>query len=174
MKKTILRYGITSLLILCTLGFINYLAIVNVSNYNGAIGGYISIFLSLIFIYVGIKQFRDKENGGFVSYKQAFLLGILIVIFPSLANGIYSVVYAKYIDPGFMDKYYDQAIQSMKASLPPEQFEVKLKSLESERSLFKNSYLQFLMMFFTVFVIGVVVTAISSLLLCKKPKAETV
>jgi hypothetical protein len=174
MKKTTFRYGIISFLVLCILGLINYFASIKIPNYNAAIGGYISILLSLTFIYVGIKQFRDKENGGFVSYKQAFLVGLLIVIFPSLANGIYSVIYAKFIDPGFMDKYYDLAIQKMKVELPPDQFQVKLKSLESERTLFKNPYLQFMMMFLTVFLIGVVVTAISSLVLCKKPKTETV
>jgi hypothetical protein len=174
MKKIVFRYGIISFVTICTLGFINYLGIVKIPNYNGAIGGYICILLSLIFIYVGIKQFRDKENGGFISYKQAFLVGILIVIFPSLANGIYDVIYVKYIDPGFMDKYYDVAIQNMKLTLPPNQLQEKLKSLESERAMFSNLYVQFLMMFLTVFIIGVVVTAISSLVLCKKPKTKTV
>jgi hypothetical protein len=174
MKKTVFRYGIISFVTICTLGFINYLGSIKISNYNGAIGGYISIVLSLIFVYVGIKQFRDKVNGGFVSYKQAFLVGILIVIFPSLANGIYDVIYVKFIDPGFMDKYYDQAIQHMKVELPPDQFRVKLKSLESERAMLKNLYLQFIMMFLTVFLIGVIVTALSSLVLYKRPKTKTV
>jgi Protein of unknown function (DUF4199) len=174
MKKTVFRYGVVSFVALCILGFINYLGSIKIPNYNGAIGGYISILLSSIFIYIGIKQFRDKENGGFVSYKQAFLVGILIVIFPALANGIYSVIYAKFIDPGFMDKYYDLAIQDMKVKLPPDQFQVKLKSLESERTMFKNPYLQFIMMFLTVFLIGVIITAISSLALYKNPKTKTV
>jgi hypothetical protein len=174
MKKTVFRYGIISFAALCALGLINYLASIKIPNYNGAIGGYISILLSSIFIYFGIKQFRDKENGGFVSYKQAFLVGILIVIFPSLANGLYNVIYVKFIDPGFIDKYYDLAIQNMKVQLPPDQFQVKLQSLESERTTFKNPYLQFIMMFLTVFFIGVIVTAISSLVLCKKTKAKTV
>jgi len=174
MKKTVFRYGIISFVALCILGLLNYLANIKIANYNGAIGGYISILLSSVFVYIGIKQFRDKENGGIVSYKQAFLVGILIVIFPSLANGIYNVIYVKFIDPGFVDKYYDLAIQDMKEKLPPDQFQVKLKSLESERMIFKNPYLQFIVMFLTVFLIGVVVTAISSLVLSKKPKAKTV
>lgn len=174
MKKIVFRHGILSFVTICTLGFINYLASINIPNYNGAIGGYVCILLSSMFIYFGIKQFRDTENGGFISYKQAFIVGILIVIFPSLANGIYNVIYVKFIDPGFVDKYYDLAIQNMKVELTPDQFLVKLKSLESERTLFKNIYLQFIMMFLTVFVIGVVVTAISSLALSKKPKTKTV
>ena len=174
MKKTVFRYGIISFVSLCILGFVNYLAIIGIPNYNGAIGGYVCILLSSVFIFFGIKQYRDKENGGTVSYKQAFLVGILIAIFPSLANGIYNVIYVKFIDPGFMDKYYDTAIREMKVKLPPEQFQVKLKSLESERAIFKNIYLQFIMMFLTVFVIGAVVTAISSLVLSRKSRTKTV
>jgi hypothetical protein len=170
MKKSVLRFGIISFVTLCIIGFINYLASTNIPGYNGAIGGYVSILLSSVFVYIGIKQFRDKENGGFVSYKKAFLVGILIVIFPSLANGLYSVIYAKLIDPGFMDKYYDLAIQNMKAELPPDQFQVKLRSLESERTMFKNPYYYFMVMFLTVFLIGAIVTAISSLALYKKTK----
>jgi hypothetical protein len=174
MKKTVFRYGIISFVVLCILGFLNYLGSINISNYSGAIGGYISILLSSVFIYFGIKQFRDKDNGGFVSYKQAFLVGVLISIFPSLANGIYDIIYVKFIDPGFMDKYYDLAIKDMKVKLPPDQFQVKLKSLESERAMLGNLYFQFIMMFVTVFVIGIIVTAISSLVLNKKQNTKTV
>jgi len=174
MKKTVFRYGTISFAVLCVLGFINYLASIKIPGYSGAIGGYVSILLSSTFIYFGIKQFRDNENGGFVSYKQAFVIGVLISVFPSLANGIYDVIYVKFIDPGFMDKYYDLAIQEMRAKLPPDEFREKLKSLESERAMLGNLYIQFLMMFFTVFVIGIVVTAISSLVLSKKSQTKTV
>lgn len=173
MKKTVFRFGAISFVTLCILGLINYFLNIKISGYNAAIGGYISILLASMFIFFGIKQFRDEKNGGFITYKQAFLIGILIAVFPSLANGIYNVIYVKFIDPGFMDKYYDVAIQEMRAKLPPDELQVKLKSLESERAMLKNIYLQFIVMFLTVFLTGAVVTAISSLVLSRKPKAKT-
>src|SRR5262245_54442941 len=61
--------------------------------------GYTSLLLSVSLIFVGIKMFRDKYNGGVVSFGKAFLIGLYISL---IASTIYVVVWAleyKFIFP---------------------------------------------------------------------------
>lgn len=175
MNKTILRNGLLSVLTLTVTGLINYLLSTKLTNYHQSeAAGYITIILSLAFVYFGIRQFRDRECGGAITYWRAFGVGMLIVLFPSVAFGIFDVIYVKFMDPGFMEKYYTTYIAKMKMTLPPEQFQVKLKQIQSEKELFSNIYMQFFLMAITVFLIGIVVSAIAALILHRKPKVRAV
>jgi len=171
MQKTVFRYGLISIIVLVIGGYLNFLIFKD--NYaSQETGGYITILLSLIFVYFGIRQYRDKWNGGTITYGRAFMVGILIVLFPSIAFGIFDVVYIRYLDPGFSEKYYAYTAGQMKASMSPAQYQAKIQQMESSKAMFNNVYFQFITMAATVFLIGLVVTAISSLILQKKQAVQ--
>ena len=67
-----------------------------------------------------------------------------------------------------MDDYYNASIEQMKLNLPPEEFKIKLEELEAQKKLFSNPLFSFGLMAMTVFVIGVIISLISSLLLQRK------
>jgi hypothetical protein len=172
MKKTVLRYGgwSAALLLLISYGAYFLGRVTNTSYAQSEALGYISMALSMIFVFLGIRHYRDKENGGYITYGQAFKLGILIVLIPSIAFGIFDVIYVKYLDPGFMEKYYDAMVVKMKAQLPPAEFERKLREMEKEKAMFSNLFVQFIIMSLTVLLVGISATAISALILKRKPK----
>jgi hypothetical protein len=176
MKKSVIRFGTYASLILLLTGVLNYVIAANahLSYSQQEIGGYASILVSMIFVFIGIKQYRDKLNGGTISYLTALKLGFLIVLFPSVAFGVFDVLYVKFMDPGFMDKYYNAAMEQMKATMPPAEYLEKSKMMASEMKLFSNPFAQFLIMFLTVLAIGTVVAALSALILQKKIKPQTV
>jgi NADH:ubiquinone oxidoreductase subunit K len=114
--------------------------------------GYTSLLLSVSLIFVGIKKFRDKHNGGVVSFGKAFLIGLYISL---IASTIYVVVWAleyKFIFPNFLDTYSAITIAKTKASgAGPEKMAEQLKELATYRDLYKNpvfftliTYAQFL------------------------------
>jgi hypothetical protein len=175
MKKTVLRYGMYAGITLLVTGALNYVIAATVKmNYSQQeVGGYASILISMIFVFLGMKQYRDKVNGGEITYLKALKLGFLIVLLPSVAFGIFDVIYVKFMDPGFMEKYYSVALEQMKASLPPAEFQLKSKEMTAEMQLFANPFAQFLIMFLTVLAIGTVIAAVSALILQKKPRANT-
>ena len=79
MKNTVLKFGsygfVTGLII-----FLIHL-IIGVDNFDSKtneIVGYISIFISLAFIYFGIKHYRDNVNNGVVSFGKAISIGLMI------------------------------------------------------------------------------------------------
>ena len=168
MKKTVLRFGLYGAITISIL-FILSLSLGGALDYSTQeIIGYASMVVSLGFVYLGIKHFRDKENNGVVSFGQAILIGVLITLFASLAFGILDLIYIKYINPDFTAEYYSRTISDMEATLPLAEFEEKRAELESQKALFMNPWFNFGIMAMTVFTIGCIISLISSLLLQRK------
>jgi hypothetical protein len=168
MQRTVWRYGGFSVLIVAFYFFSTWL-LFNSPNYtNQAILNWIGIVLSLIFVFVGIKDYRDRVNQGVLSFGEGMKVGILIVILPTLAFGLLDVLYVKYLDPAFFDKYYTYVVNQMQAKFPANEWAARLKKIQQRRSFFGNPTGQFVVMSLSVFVVGLIITAISTLLLKRK------
>ena len=86
----------------------------------------------------------------------------------SVTFGIIDLIYITYINPDFAAEYYAHSIEQFRATLPEEEFKVKLAELESQKELFMNPLISFLIMSFTVFILGFIISLISSLILQRK------
>ena len=168
MKKTVKRYGLYSAITISGLFLLGWFSGKDLDYSTQEAIGYASMVVSLSFVFFGIKHYRDKENNGAVSLGKALLIGVLISLIAALAFGIVDLFYIKYINPDFMTEYYDRTILDMKASLPAEEFAVKLQEMEAQRELFSSPAMNFIVMFLTVFVIGFIMSLISSLVLQRK------
>ena len=168
MKKTILRFGIYGAITICILFLLGWYIGKNLDYSAQEIIGYASMIISLSFVYFGIKHFRDKENEGFISFKKALLIGLLISLITAIAFGALDIIYIEFINPNFTAEYYAHTVEDMRNSLSAEEFEVKLAELESQKELFSNPIFSFLLMALTVFIIGFIISLISSLILQRK------
>lgn len=106
MKSTVLKFGSYGL----ATGFIIFilhltLGINNLDYSTNEILGYVSIFLSLSFIFFGLKYYRDKVNDGVLTLGKALIIGVLISLLVGLGIAIADFVYTKYIDPEFFTRY---------------------------------------------------------------------
>ncbi len=167
MKKTILRYGLYSTITVGLLSLLIWSLVDIVDNTMGEVIGYSSMVVSLLFVYFGIKHFRDRENNGVVGFGKALLIGLLISLMASLAFGLLDLVYVKYINPDFMTDYYEGMLEQS-ASLPADEFEIRKAELESEKQMFSNPFIHFSIMSMMVFVIGFIISLISAMILQRK------
>ncbi len=106
MKSTVLKYGIYGLLtgvVIFTLHLI--LGVDKLESSTNEILGYVSIFLSLSFVYFGIKHYRDRVNNGIISIGKALAIGVLISILVGVGVAVADFVYTKFINPSFFDNY---------------------------------------------------------------------
>ena len=117
-----------------------------------------------------VRHYRDMVNGGFLSFGEGMKVGVLIVLIPSLLFGIFDILYTEVINPGWMEQYYVNYESKLKATIPADKLESALKYLQAQKEIFSNPFLQFLLMALTVFIIGLIVTIISSLTLKKVKK----
>ena len=166
MKKTVIRFGLFGLIVMVIVLVIEFLIFKGKENWEAQeIVGYTTIILSLLFVYLGIRHWRDNYNNGQLSFGQGLKLGILITLFPSVAFGFFTWLQMSVLDPEFSNRYYAYYVQKVKASTPPDKLQEALQKLESEKDIFASPFIQFGAMFLTVFFIGVVITVISSLIL---------
>jgi len=154
MKATIIKYGLYSFLTAAVL-FILGLIIGQGQEADYSIGeilGYLSIVISLLFVFFGIKHFRDKVNIGFVSFKKALIIGLLISVLAGIGVAIVDAIYTTFINPDFFDEYTQMMIDQGRG----------------EDVIEMGSGLMAIVMCLTVFIIGIIISLISSLILQRK------
>jgi len=153
MRNTVMRFGLFGLLTgfgIFTLHLV--LGIDNLENSTNEILGYISIFLSLSFIFFGIKHYRDRVNDGVISLGKAIAIGALISLLVGLGIAIADFIYTKFIDPSFFINYEQQLIDENRAD------EI-IKMTSTTAALF---------MLALVTIIGFIISLISGLILQRK------
>jgi len=172
MKSTVIRYGVYAMLTIVLLSAVHFFLIVpNFKSANSEVAGYLTMLLSMIFVFAGIKHYRDKVNNGVLSFWQGLKIGVLIVLIPSVAFGLFDILYTEVINPDWLENYYKEMIAETKKMTAPDKLDAALKKLESSKEIFSNPFLQFLLMAITVFIIGFIVTIISSLTLRRSSSA---
>lgn len=152
MKSSILKYGFYSLLTAAVLFLAGLLLGEDLSLNTQAIVGYASMVVSLLFVFFGIKHFRDKKNNGTISFRTAFIIGVAITLFAAIGFAIVDYIYTTVINPEFMSQY----IEAMKANGSTE-----------EIPEYGSTFLA-LIMFLTVLIIGIIITILSGLVLTRK------
>ncbi len=127
--------------------------------------GYGAIILSLSFVYVGIRHYRDKQNGGMLSFGEGLKMGMLIVLVPSVCFGLTDVLYITLINPQFYPQYIAHQEAILKATVPADEFAAKAAAMRKTMLFFSQPLVDFALMFFTVAPIGVIITVLSTFML---------
>ncbi|MDC8005983.1 DUF4199 domain-containing protein [Aureisphaera galaxeae] len=168
MKKTILKYGAYSLLTAAGLFLIALLIGKSLDYSVQEVIGYVSMALSLIFVFFGIRHYRDNENEGKISFGKALLLGLLISLFAGIGFGIIDYIYTTAINPDFAVEYETKMLADMKATLTPAEYETQSKVLKEQMAQYGGSGFMAFIMFATVLIMGFVISLISGLILQRK------
>jgi len=89
----------------------------------------------------------------------------LIVLIPAVALGLFDILYTEVLDPTWKDDYYSKYIENLRESVTADKLDAAIKKAEKQKENFSNHLFHFLFMSGTVFIIGFIVTIISSLTL---------
>ncbi|CAN5622680.1 hypothetical protein BH11BAC1_BH11BAC1_13090 [soil metagenome] len=174
MKRSILVFGIIAGVIVST-----FMAIAmammgcdseNNAGNSGMIIGFSSMVVAFSFVFVGIKNYRDKQNGGTITFGRAFLLGTMISL---IASTMYVATWAvefHYFLPDFMDKYSAMQIKQLHESgITGAALDSAVKDIETASYNYKNNPFFFAMYtYMEILPIGILITLISSLILKRK------
>jgi len=134
---------------------------------NGEIIGYTAIVISMIFVFLGIRQYRDIVNGGIVRFWDAVKIGLGIAALPAIAFGLYNLLYTEVLDPEFFTKYTDYLTNELSAGKTTEEIEVIRAEVIQQSEAFNNPFIQFGAMFMSVFLVGIIVSIICAFILKK-------
>src|SRR5262245_54873097 len=108
MKRVVLTFGFLSgglaaLMMFATLPFME-----RIGFNQGLIVGYTTIVVSLLFVYFGIRSYRDNVLGGRIAFGKAFGVGMLITLISCLCYvAAWEVAYFNFM-PDFAEKFASQ------------------------------------------------------------------
>ena len=169
MKKTVLTFGLLSGVVSALMMFVTVLFIDQIGWDKGVLVGYTGIVMSLLFVYFGVRSYRDNQLGGTITFGRAFGVGMLITLISCVFYVIaWEIEYAT-IFSDFVDRYAAYAMEDARASGADEAaMAAKAAEMADMRRMMDSPIIRPLVVFIEPFPVGVLVSLISAALLRKK------
>jgi hypothetical protein len=169
MKKIVLTFGVLCGLLPVLTMVIGLL--VGSGHGNGSLVlGWTVIILSSLFIFFGVRSYRENYNNGVISFGKAFKVGILIALVGGLMYVlVWEIMYFNFMHD-MMDGYFTAEMDKLKASgASPD----KIEETKAFWEMYKNNPLvNSAMTIMEPLTITIPVTLISSLILKRNTKKE--
>ncbi|MDB5211048.1 MAG: hypothetical protein JWQ30_1875 [Sediminibacterium sp.] len=167
MKKVILVYGIIAgVIVTAMMAFSTGYFCAKGDFEGGMIYGYSAMIIAFAMIFVGVKSFRDKHNGGVINFGKAFKIGLFISLIASTIYVIGWLINYYCFIPDFMDKYAAVMIAKAKSSgISAAELARKTADMAQMREWYKNPLFVILMTYIEILPVGVIVTLITALVL---------
>ena len=133
--------------------------------------GWVGIFLVLSILFVGIKNYRDKYNDGFISFGKAFKVGLYMsLVAATLYTVTWLVNYYLFI-PDFEHQYVKHVLyMARQEGATAAELAKKAKDMEAFTGMYQNPLFVALQTFSEVLLPSLPVILISALILKRKPR----
>jgi hypothetical protein len=171
MKKSVLTFGflsgaLSALMMFSTVPFID-----SIGFERGAVVGYTAIVLSFLFVFFGIRSYRENVSGGHVTFGRAFTVGILITLISCACYVIaWEILYFNFM-PDFVETYSAHTLERMRAGGATQAaLDAAVQEMADFKRLYANPLVNVAFTFIEPFPIGLLVTVASALALKKKPR----
>ncbi len=170
MKKNIITFGLISGLIISVFMLVSVAICNNTGNFEGSmIIGYAAMIVAFSFVFVGIKNYRDKYNNGIITFGQAFNTGFYITLIASTMYVIAWLISFYGFIPDFMEKYSSHVLEGLKQSGKSQaEIESKIAEMNQYKEMYKNPLFVILLTYAEILPLGLLITLISSLILKRK------
>jgi len=172
MKRNVLVFGLIAGLIVSAFMIYSSTRCYNNANFKSSeVVGYAGMLIAFSFIFVGIKNYRDKYNSGVISFGKAFMTGLYITLIAStLYVGIWLVEYYLFM-PDFMDKYCSHMLTEAQAKHATQAaLDKTVAQMNTYKELYKSPVMVILLTYMEILPIGLAIALISALLLKRKAK----
>jgi hypothetical protein len=180
MKRNSLVFGAIAGLIISTfMGISMAVMSCGSGDSDGGVGsmilGFSAMAVAFSFIFVGIKNFRDKKNGGTITFGKAFLLGLMISL---IASTLYVMTWAvefHFFMPDFIDKYTAMQVKQLQeGGMKGMALDEAIKDVETQSYNYKHNLFFFAMFtYMEILPVGILITLISALILKRKSPAKS-
>jgi len=155
-------------------GFMVYVSLLVYNNPNfksNDIVGWAGMIAVFALMFVGIKNYRDKYNGGFISFGKAFKTGFYIALLASTIYVIAGLMIYYVFMPDWLDKYIEHVMycERLKGATAAE-LNKKAQDMANFKEMYKNPAFVVFMTYMEVLPVGVIVALISAFILKRKPR----
>ena len=167
MGRIIAVYGVIAGVIVVAGMFIN-IGFLADHGAMGMVAGYLSMLVALIFVFVGVKRYRDVDLGGVIGFWKAFGVGLGIGLVASLFYILGWEAYMWQTGGTFMADYIATSVEDMRAAGKPAAeiaaFSAEMGAMAEQ---YKNPLFRMALTLTEIFPVALLVSIVSALLLRK-------
>jgi hypothetical protein len=175
MKRNVWVFGLLSGLVIAVFMLISANLCYNNPNYEGSmVLGYAGMLLAFSFVFIGIKNYRDKYFGGNITFLEALKVGGIIALISSTVYvAVWLVDYYLFV-PDFMDHYIQHVLtQAKKDGASQAEINKQITEMAGYRDMYKTPFGVILMTYLEPLPVAIIVTLISALILKRnRPNAS--
>jgi hypothetical protein len=169
MKRIVLTFGCLSGAVSAAMMFASVPLINKVGFDYGATVGYTAIVLSLLFVFFGVRAYRDQLGDAPLSFGRAFTVGLLITVISCVFYVVaWEIIYFNFM-PDFIDEYAAFSLDKLRASGATE---AAIEASRLEFAAFKEMYsslpINIAFTFLEPFPVGLLITTISAVILRRR------
>jgi prepilin signal peptidase PulO-like enzyme (type II secretory pathway) len=105
--------------------------------FGSAITGILQIVLLAFLLVYFTKKYRDDLLDRKITFGQAFAFGVMLVLFSTVINALYSYIFNKYVDPEYMQRIMtmiqEKTYQMMSSrGVPQDQIDAAMSKFETQ------------------------------------------
>ena len=165
MARIIIVYGLIAGLIIIA-GVIGTIVVGGDEPHGNVWLGYLIMLLGMSAVFMGVKQHRDRHNGGVIRFLPALGVGLGIALFASLAYVLVWEAYLAATDYAFMDQYIAATLEARRAEgLSGQAYRDMEARMRDMAVAYKSPLFRLPMTFVEIFPVGLLVSIVSAILL---------
>ena len=111
-QSVVFKYGGIAAMIGIAIGLIMYMADM-VDPSDSTISSIVQLLVFVGAIVLAIKEHREDDLGGYISFGRAFTVGILTTLFLAVINAIWTYIFMGFIAPDMVDMIMEAQMQAM-------------------------------------------------------------
>lgn len=172
MKRVVLTFGVLSGVASAAMMFATVPFIDAIGFDRSVFVGYTAIVISFLFVYFGIRSYRDNVLGGQMTFGKGFQAGLLITLIScAFYVAAWLTVYYNFM-PDFGEKYAAYLVESRRAEGASQaEIDNMIQQGEAAKRILANPLINAAVTFTEPFPVGLIVTLISAAALRKQERA---
>ncbi len=173
MKNVILKYGLLSGAVSVLLMSIMTLWLKQSGKIDGGeVFGYAGMILSMLFVYIGVRAFRDQHRNGVITFGEAFKVAGIIALVSCACYVVGWLFIYEFVMPDFLDFYTTCSLDKMKAAGSPEaEIQKATAEMMHYKELYKNPLYRIGLTFMEPLPVALLVSLVSAAILRRKAVA---
>ena len=169
MKKVVLTFGFLSGAVAAVMMFMTLPFAERIGFDRSIIVGYTTIVISMLFVYFGVRSYRDNVLGGHMTFGRGFTAGLLIAVISSLCYVAAWLVMFYGFMPEFGTQYAAYLVDSARANGGSQaEIDAAIKQGEQAQEMLANPLINAAVSFTEPFPVGLLVALISAAVLKRK------
>ncbi len=173
MKNVVWKYGLLSGAVAIVMMLANVVWVHTTGKLEGGeITGYAGMVLSMLFVFMGVRVFREQHRNGTITFGEAFKVGGLMALITSACYVIGWLFVYEFFMPDFLDQYMTSYLAKMQAAGKPEaEIQKATTEMMQYKEWYKNPLFRIGLTLMEILPVALLVSLVSAAILRRKSPA---